>query len=84
MHFKTSSHSNDCWNVDEIYHLCHNSPKSPRELKAFSNALEKAVPKPSKTYETRWIDHKFQAMRIIFKPFWNIMAHIEPLSQTDS
>ena len=31
----------------KIYYLYHNSPKRPRELKAFSNTLEEAEPKPS-------------------------------------
>ena len=34
----------------KIHYPYQNSPKRLRELKAFSNALEKAVPKPSKAY----------------------------------
>ena len=55
-----------------------------RVLEAFSNALEEAIPKPSKAYGTCWIDQKFWAMEIILNHYGSYMAHIESLSLTDS
>ena len=43
----------------KIYYLYQNLAKRLRELEAFSNALEEAVPKPSIAYGTRWTEHKF-------------------------
>ena len=37
----------------KIYYLYQNLPKRLRELKAFSNTMEEAVPKPNKAYGTR-------------------------------
>ena len=65
----------------KIYHLYQNSPKRLRELKAFSNTLEEAIPKPSKAYGTHWIDHKFWAMEILLSHYGTYMTHIESLNQ---
>ena len=43
----------------KLHYLYKKSPKRLRELKIFSEAMNCAVPKPSKANSTRWIDHKF-------------------------
>ena len=68
----------------KIYYLYQNLAKRLRELEAFSNALEEAVPKPSIAYGTHWIEHKFWAMESLLSHYSTYMAHIESLSQTDS
>ena len=69
--------------IDEMlmktYYLYQKLPKMLRELKAFSNALERAVPKPSKTYGTCWIEHKFHAMEILLSHNGTHIANIESL-----
>ena len=60
----------------KIYYLYPNSPKRLIELKAFSNVLEEAVPKPAKVYGTRWIDHKFSAREILFSHYGTYITHI--------
>ena len=54
---------NDNFNkIDErltkVYYLYQKSPKRLLELKRIAEAWEKSVPKPSKSYDTHWIDHK--------------------------
>ena len=47
-------------------------------------AWEKSVPKPSKSYGTRWIDHKLTSMKIMLENYGAYISHIESLSLTDS
>ena len=68
----------------KLYYLYQKSPKRLRELKRMADAWEQSVPKPSKSYGTRWIDHKLRSMQIILDNFGVYMGHIESLSQTDS
>ena len=65
-------------------YLYKKSPKHLGELKRIAEALEKSVPKPSKSYGTRWIDHKLTSMKIMLENYGAYISHIESLSQTDS
>ena len=80
---------NDNFNkIDEMlmkfYYLYQKSPKRLRELKRIAEAWEKSVPKPSKSYGTHWIDHKFTSMKIMLENYGAYISHIESLFQTDS
>ena len=80
---------NDNFNkIDEMlmkfYYLYQKSPKRLRELKRIAEAWEKSVPKPSKSYGTRWIDHKLTSMKIMLENYGAYISHVESLSQTDS
>ena len=68
----------------KLYYLYQKSPKRLHELKRMVDAWEQSVPKPSKSYGTRWIDHKLRSMQIILDNFGVYMGHIKSLSQTDS
>ena len=59
--------------VMKVYYLYQNLPKKTlRELKAFSDAVEEAVYKPSKVHGTCWINQKFGGGGNSFKPLWNL------------
>ena len=51
----------------KVYYLYQNLPKKKtlRELKAFSDAAEEAVYKPSKVHGTCWINQKFRTVKIL-------------------
>ena len=49
-----------------------------------NTGVEKSVPKPSKSYGTRWIDHKLTSMKIMLENYGAYISHVESLSQTDS
>ena len=68
----------------KFYYLYQKYPKSLRELKRIAEAWEKSVPKPSKSYGTRWIDHKLTSMKIMLENYGAYISHVESLSQTDS
>ena len=67
----------------ELYYLYEKSSKRLRELKTLAEAVNKTVPKPCAT-GMRWIDHKYQAMKNVFKNLGVYITHIEYLTQTDS
>ena len=48
--------------INQLYLLYGKSPKRLHELKAFGDEYERTIPKPTKAYGTRWIDHKVRAM----------------------
>ena len=80
---------NDNFNkIDEMlmkfYYFYQKSPKLLQELKRIAEAWEKSVPKPSKSYGTRWIDHKLTSMKIMLENYGAYISHVESLSQTDS
>nr|XP_047122893.1 zinc finger protein 862-like [Hydra vulgaris] len=64
--------------------LYEQSPKRLRELKLISEAWETSIPKPAKSYGTRWLDHKWNAMNIALENYGAYISHLESLSQTDS
>ena len=67
-----------------IYYLYQNLPKRLREFKCIAESDKKFVPKLSKSYGTRWIEHKLTTMKAIFDNCSAYMAHIESLSQSES
>ena len=69
---------------NEIYSLYQTSPKIYHELQGIAEAYGETIPKPTKTYGMRWIDHKLQAMRIGLGHYGPLIRHIKFLSQTDS
>ena len=64
--------------------LYQTSPKRYRELKRVAEAYGETIPKPTKAYGARWINHKLQAMQIALDHYRPVIHHIESLSQTDS
>ena len=85
---KDAFKSNNFNKVDEMlrkfYCLYQKSPKRLRELKCIAEAWEKSVPKPSKSYDIHWIDHKLTSMKIMLENYGAYISHVELLSQTDS
>ena len=68
----------------KFYYLYQKSPKHLGELKHMAEAREKSVPKPSKSYGTRWIDHKLTSTKIMLENYGAYISHIDSLCQTDS
>ena len=68
----------------KFYYLYQKSPKRLQELKRIAEAWEKSVRKPSKSYGTRWIDHKLTSMKIMLESYGAYISYVESLSQTDS
>ena len=87
--------SDTCFkHIDEmllaLYLLYYKSPKKLRQLKDFADlyaeSLEKSSRKirPKKSRGTRWIAHKWNAMRNIFDNFGVYIHHLEAMSQDAS
>ena len=70
--------------LTKLYYLYQKSPKRLKELREFGNAFDKSIPKPTKAYGTRWIDHKLRAMEIILNNYGCYILHLDSLSQSDS
>lgn len=68
----------------KLFYLYRKSPKRLRELKVFGEIYEQSVPKPYKSYGTRWISHKVQAMEVVLRNYGIYMKHLESLAHTDS
>jgi hypothetical protein len=68
----------------QLYYLYQKSPKRYRELQGLAEAWGNSVPKPTKACGTRWIDHKYKAMKIALENYGVLMTHIESLAITDS
>ena len=68
----------------KLYYLYQKSPKRYRELKELGEIYEKTIPKPTKANGTRWIDHKYRAMKKVLDNYGAYMTHLESLSHTDS
>lgn len=66
-----------------IYYLYQNLPKRLRELISISESYEKSVRKPSKSYVTRWFEHKFTAMQSIFDKY-DAQSHLVKLAVTQN
>ena len=82
--FKNSSFASIDELLTELCYLYQKSPKRLRELRTLAEAMDHTVPKPSRATGTRWIDHKYQAMKKVLENWGVYMTHIESLSQTDS
>ena len=70
--------------VMKLYYLYKKSPKRYRELKELSEAYANSIPKPSKVHATRWIEHKYSAMKKLLENYGGYMVHLESLSHNDS
>ena len=68
----------------KLYILYRKSPKQLRELKTFSKMYKRSIPKPYKSYGTRWIAHTLKAMETVLQNYGVFMQHLELLAQTDS
>ena len=68
----------------KLFYLYRKSPKRLRELKAFGEMYDQSIPKPYKSYGTRWIFHKLKAMDIVLSNYGVFMKHLESLAHTDS
>ena len=68
----------------KLFYLYRKSPKRLRELKQFSEMYDESIPKPYKSYGTRWIFHKMKAMEIVLNHYGVFIKHLESLAQTDS
>ena len=68
----------------KLCYLYEKSPQRYRELKELSEAYENSIPKPSKAHGTRWIEHKYSAMKKLLENYGGYMVHLESLSHTDS
>ena len=68
----------------KLFYLYRKSPKRLRELKKFEEIYDDSIPKPYKSYGTRWIAHKIKAMEIVLNNYGVYIQHLESLAQTDS
>ncbi|XP_066915547.1 zinc finger protein 862-like [Clytia hemisphaerica] len=68
----------------KLFYLYRKSPKRLRELKKFEEIYDESIPKPYKSYGTRWIAHKIKAMEIVLNNYGVYIQHLESLAQTDS
>ncbi|XP_065642255.1 E3 SUMO-protein ligase KIAA1586-like [Hydra vulgaris] len=68
----------------QLYYLYQKSPKRYRKLQGLAEAWGNSVPKLTNRCGTRWIDHKYKAMKITLKNYGVFMTHIESLAITDS
>ena len=68
----------------KIFYLYQRSPMRLRELKMFGEMYDQLIPKPCKSYGTRWTAHKVKAMEIALKNYGIYIKHLELLANTDS
>ena len=67
-----------------LYYLYQKSSKRLQALKELGVALGENVPKPVKASGTRWIAHRYNAMKVILKHYGIYMTHLEELANNDS
>ena len=53
----------------KLYYFYRKSPKRLRELQAFGEVYERPIPKPDKSYGTRWIAHKLKATETVLQNY---------------
>ena len=70
--------------VTKLYYLYQQSPKRLRCLRELAVAHEESIPKPTKAGGTRWIDHKYRAIKNALDHYGVYIEHIEELATTDS
>ena len=68
--FRTTSFEEVDSMLSKLYYLYQKSLKRLSELREFSEAYDKTVPKPSKATGIRWTDHKYRAMELFFQIIW--------------
>lgn len=67
-----------------LYKLYQNSSKRLKALKELGDALGEKVPKPVKASGTRWIGHRYNAIKILLKHYGSFMTHLQELAINDS
>ena len=67
-----------------LYKLYQNSSKRLKALKELGVALGEKPPKPVKASGTRWIGHRYNAIKIVLKHYGAYMTHLEELANNDS
>ena len=67
-----------------LYKLYQKSSKRLKALKELGDALGQKVPKPVKASGTRWIAHRYNAIKIVLKHYGAYMTHLEELATNDS
>ena len=67
----------------QLYYLCEKSPVRLRVLHELSSAYQELIPKPTKANGTRWLEHKYVAIKIALENFEAYIPHLEELAQTD-
>ena len=60
------------------------NPQRLQGLKELSVAYEESILKPTKATGTRWLEHKYSALKIALENFGAYITHLEDLVHTDS
>ena len=68
----------------KLFYLYRKSSKRLRELKMFSEMYDHSIPKPYKSYGTRWTAHKVTAMEIVLNNYGVYIKHLEFVAHTYS
>ena len=68
----------------KVFYLYRKSPKRLRKLKMFGEIYEQSIPKPYKSYGTKWIAHKVKAIEIVVNNYCIYIKHLESLAKTNS
>ena len=68
----------------QLYYMYQKSPKRLRGLHEMSVAYQESIPKPTKANGTRWLEHKYSAIKIALENYGAYITHFEELTQTDS
>ena len=67
----------------KLYYYYHKSPKWLRDLRSFAGEFEETVPKPTKACGTRWINHKWSAMKIVLENYGKYLGHLQTICERD-
>ena len=68
----------------KLFYLHQKSPNRLRGLKMFGEMYDQSIPKPYKSYGTRWIAHKVKAMKIVLNNYGIYINQLESLATNDS
>ena len=64
----------------KLYYYYQKSPKRLRDLRSFAEEFGETVPKPTKACGTRWINHKWSAMKIALENYGKYIGHLTEIS----
>ena len=64
----------------KLHFLYHKSSKHLRQLNIFEEICDQSIPKPYKTYGTRWITHKIKAIEIVLNNNGTYSKHLVSLN----
>ena len=82
--FSTTFFKEDDNMLLKLFYLHQKSPNRLRGLKMFGEMYDQSIPKPYKSYGTRWIAHKVKAMKTVLNNYGIYIKHLESLATTDS